>query len=105
MSRTKAAKSDAEKENGKQRKSAKGKAATAPAEGKAKGTISISWAKAENHHFTSALLTAIEVNNTWIVAFGFNKGAAGTDLRRQSTITGKRPFKKPMQCSDRIQNV
>ncbi|KAM6497403.1 hypothetical protein JOM56_007876 [Amanita muscaria] len=74
----KAAKSDAEKENkGRKAKSAKGKAAAAPAEGKAKRTISISWAKLENHHFTSTLLTAIEANNTWIVAFGFNKGAAG----------------------------
>ena len=36
-----------------------------------------SWAKPENHHFTSALLMAIEANNTWIVAFGFNKGTAG----------------------------
>ena len=36
-----------------------------------------SWAKPENHHITSALLTAIEENDTWIVAFGFNKGAAG----------------------------
>jgi hypothetical protein len=41
-------------------------------------TLFYSWAKPENHHFTSALLTAIEENNTWIVAFGFNKGAAGT---------------------------
>jgi len=39
----KAVKSDAEKENkGKQRKSVKGKAATAPTEGKVKRTISIS---------------------------------------------------------------
>jgi hypothetical protein len=36
-----------------------------------------SWAKPENHHFTSALLTVIEANNTWIIAFSFNKGAAG----------------------------
>ena len=36
-----------------------------------------SWAKLENHHFTSALLMAIEANNSWIVAFSFNKGAAG----------------------------
>jgi hypothetical protein len=35
------------------------------------------WAKLENHHFTSILLTVIEANNTWIVAFSFNKGAAG----------------------------
>jgi hypothetical protein len=36
-----------------------------------------SWAKAENHHFTGTLLMAIKANNTWIVAFSFNKGAAG----------------------------
>ena len=36
-----------------------------------------SWEKPENHHFTSALLMTIEANNTWIVAFGFNKDTAG----------------------------
>ena len=37
-----------------------------------------SWAKPENHHLTDTLLTLIEDNATYKVAFGFDKGDVGS---------------------------
>jgi hypothetical protein len=46
------------------------------------------WAKKENHHLTDQLLTLIEESPKYKMAFGFDKGDAGSTAEvRKSLIT------------------
>ncbi|KAF8581878.1 hypothetical protein K439DRAFT_1618689 [Ramaria rubella] len=59
------------------KKMAESKVIEVDSDGEDKRMKNISWAKESMHPYTDCLLTLIEENPTWKVAFGFDKGVEG----------------------------